>query len=242
MRLVLSTAAAADYTLDELLASCARRGLGGLELVAGHAHRVGTELKPASLEAIRSQIAAFLAPLDVAFHSDAARLSVALGAPVVAARADVAPSDATVLAAAAMYARAGGTLLMAHGSELEEIWRLRGLIEEAPATTLGLAWQVAPADEDITNGIPTVLDAGGPHLRHVRLLGGGPEAAQHEGRGIGSLMASLALRGYDGSLALAPSTPRYGVAWDAWLGRGGGWGCGSKTADPSLVRLAHSHS
>jgi hypothetical protein len=59
-----------------------------------------------------------------------------------------------------------------------------------------------------------------------------------EGQGIGALMARLTLAGYQGTLALAPSTSRYLYAWGAWLGRGtGGWGCGSKTADDSLVRL-----
>ena len=42
------------------------------------------------------------------------------------------------------------------------------------------------------------------------------------------MMRELALAGYGGSLALAPSDQRYRVVWNAWLGRRGGWGCGSK--------------
>ena len=248
MRLVLSTAAATDFTLDELISACRRRGLAGIELVAGHAHGVDTTLDPAELGAIRQRLEAGGAPVVVfrtppagAFHPNAARLSSALGAPVIASPEgeDGIPADA-LLSAAAAYAAEGGTLLVAHGSEPDEVGRLRRVIERAPAGVLGLAWEVDPAAGTITGRVAAVLEAAGPHLRYVRLLGGGPESAQHEGRGIGPLMAHLALAGYGGPLALAPSTPRYRTAWSRWLGRGGGWGCGSKAADPSLVRLERS--
>src|SRR5690606_15891059 len=138
---------------------------------------------------------------------------------------------------AAAYAAEGGTLLVAHGSDPDDVGTLRRAVDLAPGGALGLGWEVDPGAEDVTGRITTVLRAAGPHLRHIRLLGGGPEAVQHEGRGIGALMARLALSGYDGPLALAPSTARYRTAWSAWLGRGGGWGCGSKASDPSLVQL-----
>jgi len=245
VRLVLSTAAATDFTLDELISACRRRGLAGIELVAGHAHGVDTALDPAELAAIRQRleaggapVVAFRTPPAGAFHPNAARLSSALGAPVIASPEgeDGIPADA-LLSAAAAYAAEGGTLLVAHGSEPDEVGRLRRVIERAPAGALGLAWEVDPAADAITARIAAVLQAAGPHLRHIRLLGGGPESAQHEGRGIGPLMARLALSGYDRPLALAPSTPRYRTAWSRWLGRGGGWGCGSKAADPTLVQL-----
>jgi hypothetical protein len=76
-----------------------------------------------------------------------------------------------------------------------------------------------------------------PGLQHITLRGGGPEAAQFEGRGIGALMAQLALRNYQGVLALAPSSNAVLPVWRTWLQRGRNWGCGSKAADPSLVQL-----
>jgi hypothetical protein len=76
-----------------------------------------------------------------------------------------------------------------------------------------------------------------PVVDHITLRGGGPEAAQFEGRGIGALMARLALMNYQGVLALAPSSPAVLPVWRTWLTRGRNWGCGSKTADPSLVQL-----
>jgi hypothetical protein len=72
----------------------------------------------------------------------------------------------------------------------------------------------------------------------IVLQGAGPEAAQHEGRGIGSLMTRLTLSGYQGILTLAPSSAAVLPVWRTWLQHGRNWGCGSKTADPSLVQLA----
>ena len=76
-----------------------------------------------------------------------------------------------------------------------------------------------------------------PAVDHITLRGGGPEAAQFEGRGIGALMARLALMNYHGVLALAPSSSAVLPVWRTWLTRGRNWGCGSKTGDPSLVQL-----
>lgn len=72
----------------------------------------------------------------------------------------------------------------------------------------------------------------------ITLRGAGPEAAQHEGRGIGALMSRLSLSGYRGILTLAPSSAAVLPVWRTWLHHGKAWGCGSKTADPSLVQLA----
>ena len=77
-----------------------------------------------------------------------------------------------------------------------------------------------------------------PDVDLITLRGAGPEAAQHEGRGIGALMSRLSLSGYRGILALAPSSAAVLPVWRTWLNQGKAWGCGSKTADPSLVQLA----
>jgi hypothetical protein len=76
-----------------------------------------------------------------------------------------------------------------------------------------------------------------PQIQHITLRGGGPEAAQFAGRGIGQLMARLALMNYQGVLTLAPSSKAVLPVWHTWLDHGRSWGCGSKTSDPSLFQL-----
>ena len=110
------------------------------------------------------------------------------------------------------------------------------------AVGLALAWDATPAETPIGAQAQTLLSAHSDRLRHITLLGGGPEAVTQEGRGVGELMGWLALSGFTGTVALAPGNPRYHVAWQAWLGRRGGWGCGSKSADRTLVNLASGAS
>lgn len=244
MRLTLSTAAARELTIPELLEACRLRGLAGLELVAGDAHGIRPGLAARDVAATRAAVeaagVAIAAYRGRSFHEvmgeDAARLSAALSAPVVVPAGDVGDAGA-IASVAASYARAGGTLLLEHPSDAEQAGMLRDVAEIVGRDTIGLAWEVDPADPRFTSEAAAVLRAAGPFLRHVRLLGGGPEAARQEGRGIGAMMARLTLAGFRGSLAIAPSTHRYRVAWGAWLGRRGGWGCGSKSADPGLVCL-----
>lgn len=247
MRLALSTAAAPELSLAELLDACERRGLAALELVAGDGHGIGPELDyrevtefAAEAEARGIGIAAFRSRgLWEAAAPETVRLAVGLDAPVIVAL-DPAEDDATaVIYAARRYALIGATLLVEHGSRLAEVEALLRLRTEVPDGSLGLAWEADPTGGELDGAAPGIIAAAGPLLHHVRLRGGGPEAAQHEGMGIGALMGRLTLGHFAGTLAIAPSTPRYRYAWSAWLGRGrGGWGCGSKQSDDSLVSLA----
>src|SRR5690606_7561036 len=100
------------------------------------------------------------------------------------------------------------------------------------------AWDVDASARDVTADAILVLRDSSIVPACIRLIGGGPEAAMLEGHGIGNLMGRLALAGFDGAVVLAPSADRYRVAWSTWLGRRGGWGCGSKAEDRDLVRLA----
>ncbi|HEY8485217.1 MAG TPA: hypothetical protein VIL13_11430 [Longimicrobiales bacterium] len=245
MRLALSTAAAPDLGLAELIDACVRRGLAGLELVSGDAHGVGPECPVEELaearraaEAAGIAIAAFrAADRAEACSRAAARLSAVCRAPVILPRDTAGIPEDELVAAARVFAEEGGVLLVAHGTDAEAVAALRRAIEQAPAGSLGLAWDVDPGDPGLVARLGAVLDAAGPHLRHVLLIGGGPEAAGQEGRGVGPLMGRLALARYDGAIALAPSTPRYRYAWGAWLGRRGGWGCGSRAGGGLPVRL-----
>jgi hypothetical protein len=96
---------------------------------------------------------------------------------------------------------------------------------------------VLDASQSNVDEAAAALFARQPAVDHITLRGGGPEAAQFEGRGIGALMARLALTSYHGVLVLAPSSTAVLPVWRTWLMRGRNWGCGSKTADPSLVQL-----
>lgn len=247
MKLALSTAAAPDLTLAELLDACARRGLAALELVAGDRHGIGPELDyreivelAAEVRARGVAIAAYRSRgLWEAVAPDTVRLAVGLDAPVIVTL-DPTEDDATSLIyAARRYAIIGATLLVEHSSKVDEVRELVRLGNEVPDCGLGLAWDADPAGGELDRAAPAILGTAGARLRHIRLRGGGPEAALHEGMGIGALMGRLTLGQFTGTLAIAPSTPRYHFAWNAWLGRGrGGWGCGSKQSDDSLVSLA----
>lgn len=236
MRLGLSSAAAPALALEELAAACARRGLAALELVSGDAHGVAPGSPLPDVAGCGVDVVAFRASGAWEARSEAAaRLSAELGAPVVAPRGSVLPDE--VAALGRLYAREGGRVLLAHGSDPAEALALRWAAGGASAGSVGLAWEVRPGVEE-RGDARGVLDAAGSLLALVRLHGGGPEAAGQEGQGIGALMARLALGRYAGPLVLAPSTPAYLRAWSAWLGRAGGWGCGSRRREDGLVVLA----
>lgn len=235
MRLGLSSAAAPDAGLAELLEALVRRGLAALELREGDGHGVTPD--DAAVRARRA--AARAAATGVAItgyyttrvgHDLAlARLAYALGAPVIVDG----PFDAATRIDRARQMAAVGVdvaVLVRGESAVHDAAR-------AASAGLVLAWEV-----DLRSGSPggigeSLLRRFPGRLRHIRLLGGGPETATQEGKGIGELMGRLALAGYEGVLVLAPSTTRYRVAWRNWLGRRGGWGCGSRTAEPSPLQL-----
>jgi hypothetical protein len=114
----------------------------------------------------------------------------------------------------------------------------RAWLDELARAGIAYAWEVDPAVADIAVDVDAVFGRSDADLRYIRLIGGGPEAAMQDGQGIGVLMGRLALAGYDGPVVLTPSSTRYRVAWASWLGRRGGWGCGSKAASDNVVRLA----
>jgi sugar phosphate isomerase/epimerase len=242
MELALSSAAAPDLPLDDLLAACQRRGLSGLELAAGDAHGVSPALPAAALDAVRARAAEAgvrllgyrVGRLEEAGDPLALRLSATLGIPVLLPCGALLATGMHALAE--RYAATGATLLLAHRTWMQEAASARGFVHPARSGTVGLCWEVDPGAAVAEQAHP-VLRAAGDSLKYVRLSGGGPEAVEQTGQGIGSLMARLALARYRGPVVLVPSTPRYRQAWRAWLGRRSGWGCGSRSADATLVVL-----
>jgi hypothetical protein len=242
MQLALSTAAAPDLALPALLDACRRRGLAGLELAAGHAHGVHSGLADAALRQIRNRAAEAGVPLlgyrvenlDEAGQPGTCRMAATLGIPLIVPLGALSAPELPALAA--RVAAAGAALVITHPTTVRDAARAHGLVTDGASPAAGSCWEVRPG-ADLEHHARPVLAAAGHSLRLVRLRGGGPEAASQTGQGVGSLMAHLALARFRGPLVLAPSSPRFHQAWRAWLGRRGGWGCGSRSADATLVAL-----
>ncbi|HSJ05946.1 MAG TPA: hypothetical protein VK936_04540 [Longimicrobiales bacterium] len=247
MRLGLSTEAAPDVSLDELAAACVRRGIAAVEVVEGHGHGLSVRSTDAAIDAAaRTLSEAGLAervfrPALVAVPEwePVAALSARLGARVLIPLAWAAVSG-RMDAAAAAFDRAGGRLLIAHPSDPAHATAARLLVERCAPDLAALSWDADPDGAPLTLLTAPVLEAAGPQLSSIRLRGSGPEAAANEGKGIGALIASLTLRAWDGVLLLAPTDPARVPVWRIWLGRGTGWGCGSRTGNEDLVRLGTS--
>jgi hypothetical protein len=234
MELGLSSAAAPDATLRELISVCARRGLRTLELRADDAHGLGPARGFAGLLEVREQATAEGVSV-CAFRSDplsgheAAMLTQELGARLLLDR----PADLHArIAEAARLRGAGGEVAMVVAGASAAADALA-----VAAADLDVAWDaVAGADAlgEISRRLTGEL---GERLAHICLFGAGPESTLNEGSGIAELMQRLALSRYGGGVVLAPSSERYRVIWHRWLGRRGGWGCGSKVGTRTLVPL-----
>lgn len=242
MRLGVSSAAAPDLSLAALVEAATRRGILELELVLGDGHGVAAgAADPAPEAEMRMhpgagvRITALSLPdSDGTDPLPSLELAARLGVPLLASAGDARPGDVDRLLE--LRVSTGAALLLMHGTDPTHVRRLRKAVDRLGDGRVGLAWEVDPGGDD-AGAMPAVLEAAGDALRYVRLRGGGPEAEAQSGLGVGALMARLALARYAGPLVLTPSSPRFHVAWSAWLGRRGGWGCGSRNSDPSLVTL-----
>lgn len=235
MRLGLCSGALPEASFDALLEAAERRGLSVVELREGDGHGVDPARPRAAAGAVEGQAARGVEvtgyrTTGAADPLRAARLGRLLQVPILVDG----PADAgTRLERACRIAGQGAAVAVVVGGP-DALVDARAVRDEG----LELAWDAEPESDAPGRTVAALLDEVGPRLRHVRLHGGGPEAALHEGKGIGEMTGRLALAGYDGTVILTPTSSRYRIAWQAWLGRRGGWGCGSKTADPELVTLA----
>lgn len=216
MRLGLSADAAPDATIAELAAACARRGLVALELVGmpEPAESIGSQIHDAGGRAVHLCGVVVDAAGDPRRDADLSRI---VRAPVIVRNAG--NLHAGVRRAHAIRALGGSALLLVHGPAAE--W-LPAVADQSTA----IAWTVDESCPDPDGDAQRILDRIG-RIDYIRLAGSGPESVMHEGRGIGPLMRRLALARFDGPLVLTPGSRRYRVAWSIWLGRRGGWGCGS---------------
>ena len=132
-------------------------------------------------------------------------------------------------------ARASATLASAM---LRDVTTPRGWVEAfvAAGGKVADAVELDPQLHNVADQLRS-LSAGNGLPSHIILRGGGPEAVQFEGRGIGSLMTQLSVAGYRGYLIIAPSGRAMRQLWKTWLFDRRNWGCGSKTSDLSLVEI-----
>ena len=209
MTLALSSEAAPGASLGELANACARRGVSALHLVAGHAHGITLDMSAAATAAARAR----LVEHDVRVST--LEITDIDGVAPEDAASTCAQLDAALIATSAIpvawrsaFERGGGKLVQQ--AELNPI-----------AGNVASAWcELADA-----------------RIMHILLRGAGPEAARYEGRGIGTLMAPLSLSAWSGVLTIAPTSAAVLPVWNVWLWRGKSWGCGSKTADSTLLQL-----
>jgi hypothetical protein len=224
MRLGLSSTALPGAAAEDLLDACVRRGLGVLELTLAEA-LLERERMRRGVGALRGHAVGLAGVLAERCDDvlELAGLSRDLGAPVLLAGPGPAGSR---LDCARQVDASGGTALVVVSGPTSTWSAALGI------PGVRLAWQVDAYCADAAADADALLEAG--VLDYVRIVGGGPEAALQEGLGIGAAMKRLALAGYSGPVVVAPSSPRYRVAWATWLGRRGGWGCGSATAREPL--------
>lgn len=239
MRLALSSSAAPDESLWGLIEACRRKGLAGLELVEGDEHGIRVA-DPTPLPDFRT-LAETAAPQLTGFRfldasgleaPNTLRIASELAVPLLVPVDDVDDVRRALRSAESLTRQQARVVLSSRDARL-----LVRSTETAPA--LDLAWDLVPgrADADELEGL---IAAAGPRLTHVRLFGGGPEAAGQGGMGVGRLMSRLALARFGGTLVVTPSTPRYRVAWSTWLGRRAGWGCSGKATPAEPIRMGSS--
>ena len=222
MKLGLSSAALESASVEVLADACSVRGLSALELRNGDGHGIGLGVDGAAAFRAAEARGVTIAGYWTRVRADVralAQLSRSLNAPVILDGADAMDDR---VERARNVAHAGGSALVAVRGPAAD-W----LPAMADAGT-GYAWEIG-AGRDVAGEVQRILSEASWGLQYIRFIGGGPEAAMHEGQGIGALMGRLALAAYDGPLVLTPSSTRYRVAWASWLGRRG-WGCGSKAA------------
>lgn len=231
MGLALSTAAAPELSLVALDAACRARGLEGEEI--GFDARDDAETLVARVRPLGARVVALRAEtFDAHVAPVWARAAAALGVPISVppgALPRTALSDV-----AAVFARAGARLLVGHRTSLDEVLALARAIESSGAPgSLGLAWEVRPLDESLSEA-SAVLFAAQAHLGLVRLHGGGPEQQAQDGRGVGALLVDLALAEYAGPVVLCPSRHETLPKWGRWLASDKTAGCGQRHADGTL--------
>lgn len=223
MTILLSSDALPRAGFDELREAVQRRALGGLELTvgAGQAHGVNPSLCPILQN---EHLSCVPGEAGVRWIQPSAECSL----PMLVVWAGAASQIGAGLLLRRPEPDVPGTTAYIHGTDSDEA---REAARWAASRATFTSWEVAPSNYD-PDLLDEVLAITFPYLAHVRLLGGGPEPEE----GVaGEVMMRLALKGYTGTIALAPSSPKYEEDWARWLLKKRGWGCGT-AADKAARR------
>jgi len=222
MQLTLSSAAVPDASIEALRSAARRRDLKALELVlgAGHGHGIGTPSKPggrATTDPVPSQAGA--PPVRWLLASRTPSVTDVLYWGRQASLLDA----GLLLRGAVLESPLGLPLALVHGTDRQEAQRAAAWARMHDANT---CWTVE-LGQSTPEQVADVLEATAPTLAHVRLLGAGPEAqsAGPDTVGMGTVLKELALQGYSGTVALAPSANGAAADWREWLFEERGWGC-----------------
>lgn len=219
MQLSLSSEAFPSVPIENLRRAARRRNLKGMELVVETSVRSQTDRPPISELTGQSQIDEGNPPIqwlllgedpslpELLYWSRQAHL---IGAGLVLQKTAVETPLCVPLA-------------LLHRTDAEAAHRAAAWARMHDAKT---CWEVK-LGADNESQFEDVLNATAPTLSHVRVRGAGPEAGVESpsGPGMGALLKNLALRGYSGTVALAPSARATEGAWREWLLDGRGWGC-----------------
>lgn len=236
MKLLLSTEALPDSDFPTLEHACRRRALAGLELMLGEGrHGIDASLCP-----IRQQEGEECVP-DM---PDAPIVWLGLPEQVSLSMLMIWAAEAHILRAGLLIRRQvaevplSTRIALLHGTDVEEA---REAVEWAMQNDAYTAWDVDPhrRDREVWDAVLAIT---GPRLAHVRLRGAGPEAEAGlpESEGTGTLLARLALNGYDGTVSLAPSNQARLEMWEDWLLSRRGWGCGTAAEKKARAMAARN--
>ncbi|MCZ7682955.1 MAG: DUF2249 domain-containing protein [Sandaracinaceae bacterium] len=223
MKLALSSEALPGSTPAELARACASRGLAGVELV------LDVVPTAAQVEAWRAGavpvVALHVETLALASAPELAAIAGKLEVPVAAPPGwSVRPRPRSWRERTPPRARRSCSGC-GRGPKTSDRWR-------GSSSGSGRARWVSCgtfARSTTTSASPT-SSGERAHLTSCTSVsrGGGPEQREQDGRGLGGLFVHLALAGYPGVVAMAPSEPARVDAWREWARTSSSSGCGSR--------------
>lgn len=221
MTLSLSSAALPDGSLTDLLRGARQRNFEGLEVVvgAGHGHGIEATCEADSSSVSASQDEQTSLPVQWLLLEEGASSAEVL---YWGRRAHLLRTG-LLLSEGATESPVGVPTALRHPTDLTAAQRACAWAEMHDAQT---CWEVEVGQASMSD-VDETLEVTARRLAHVRLLGAGPESETDRAGGVGTgdVLKALALRGYDGTIALAPSATGHQKTWESWLFGPQGWGC-----------------
>jgi hypothetical protein len=226
MKLLLSSAALPDGSLTDLARGALQRNFEGLEVIvgAGHEHPIEATSETGSSGVSPSGVSP---PKEEGSNVPVQWLLLEEGASTAEVlywgrRAHLLRTG-LVLPDGVTDSPVGVPTALRHPTDRAAAQRALAWAQMHGAKT---CWEVEVGRASMSE-MENALEVTAPRLAHVRLLGAGPEPETDEPSvaGTSDVLKALTLRGYKGTVALAPSPVGRREAWRAWLFKTRGWGC-----------------